>query len=147
MVLSQRKLLCWKQPGLILPQAHFQPRVGAGSTPRARLAPSIVSPPRPKRFITSEGLRAPRRGAQLLAHISSHLIPPRERGALGGSLAKPRLASGLPFPAEARPRWVKQMWQQMRKSSAPRGSGGGGRAAKKEPGGTGRRETRFLAQG
>lgn len=113
-----------KQPGLILPQAHFQPRVGAGSTPRAGLTPSISSPV-PQEIYHLRRAPSPRRGAQLLARISSHLIPPRERGGdLRGSLAKPRLASGLPFPAEARPRWVKQMWQQMRNSSAPRGQGG-----------------------
>lgn len=60
MVLSQRKLLCWKQPGLILPQAHFQPRVGASSTPRARLAPSIVfPPPAPKDLSPPKGSEPP----------------------------------------------------------------------------------------
>lgn len=78
------KKITTKQPGLILPQAHFQPRVGAGSTPRAGLAPSIAAP-MPQKIYHLRKAPSPRRGAQLLGRISSHLIPPRERGGGGVS--------------------------------------------------------------
>lgn len=73
------KKITTKQPGLILPQAHFQPRVGADSTPRAGLAPSIAAPI-PQKIYHLQRAPSPRRGAQLLGRISSHLIPPRKRG-------------------------------------------------------------------
>ena len=91
---------------------------------------------------------SPQRDTQLLTypHISSHVIPPGARDSWRKFFFPPALARlWAPIPSRsyrrAWTRWVKQMRQQMRKSSAPSGRG---RDRPKKAERDGQRENRFF---